>query len=337
MAKGIAWVTTTWILELKDPMTLLRPLEDEAGLEIRLNDSGIHMSEAQLLAELPGVIASLPSNDEFTARVLDSPGAADLRIISRTGVGLNSIDLAAAAEKGVVVTSAVGQNSLSVAEHTFALMLSAARRIAFQDKGIRAGEWASLRIPGAPLNGKTLGILGLGNIGKEVARRAAAFGMEIIACDIAPDERFAAEVGVYFHSLEEVARRADYLTCHVPLTPETTGIVGRELLGLMKPGAFLINTSRGPVVDIDALAEALASGGLGGAGVDVFPQEPPVVDHPLFDQGNLIVTPHAAGVGEDACENTLRHAVRAVVDLLAGKKPQDIANPDVLKKVGPLS
>lgn len=335
MAKGIAWVTTTWILELKDPMTLLRPLEDEAGLEIRLNDSGIHMSEAQLLAELPGVVASLPSNDEFTARVLAA--ASDLKIISRTGVGLNSIDLAAAAANGIVVTSAVGQNSISVAEHTFALMLSAARGIAFQNEGIRAGEWASLRIPGAPLNGKTLGILGLGNIGKEVARRAAAFGMEIIACDIAPDERFAAEVGVYFHSLEEVASRADFLTCHVPLTPETTGIVGRELLGLMKPGAFLINTSRGPVVDIDALAETLASGGIRGAGVDVFPVEPPVVDHPLFDQPNLIVTPHAAGVGEDACENTLRHAVRAVVDLLAGKKPQDIANPDVLKKVGPLS
>ncbi|MBT3351449.1 MAG: phosphoglycerate dehydrogenase [Nitrospinaceae bacterium] len=335
MAKGIAWITTTWILELRDPMPLLRPLEDEAGLEIKLNDTGIHMSEAQLLAELPGVVASLPSNDEFTAKVLST--AQDLKIISRTGVGLNSIDLAAAAENGIVVTSAVGQNSLSVAEHTFALLLSAARRINFQDQGIRAGEWASLRLPGAPLNGKTLGILGLGNIGKEVARRAAAFGMEIIACDIAPDERFAAEVGVYFHSLEEVASRADYLTCHVPLTPETTGIIGRELLALMKPGAFLINTSRGPVVDIDALAEALASGGLGGAGIDVFPKEPPEVDHPLFDQQNLIVTPHAAGVGQDACENTLRHAVRAVVDLLAGKKPHDIANPDVLKKLGPLS
>ncbi|MBT6394167.1 MAG: hypothetical protein HOJ95_05655, partial [Nitrospinaceae bacterium] len=137
MAKGIAWITTTWILELRDPMPLLRPLEDEAGLEIKLNDTGIHMSEAQLLAELPGVVASLPSNDEFTAKVLST--AQDLKIISRTGVGLNSIDLAAAAENGIVVTSAVGQNSLSVAEHTFALLLSAARRINFQDQGIRAG------------------------------------------------------------------------------------------------------------------------------------------------------------------------------------------------------
>ncbi len=332
MANGVAWITTTWIGGLEDQLGTLRPLEDEAGLEIKLDSSGVHLDEEELLAGLPGVVATLPSNDTYSARVLAA--APDLKIISRTGVGLNAIDLAAAAENGIVVTHAVGENRDSVAEHTFGLMLGAARKIPWMDKGVREGKWAELRIPASPLKGKTLGILGLGNIGKEVAFRASAFGMEIIACDIVRDERFAAEVGVYFHSLEEVASRADYLSCHLPLTPESRGIVNRDLLKLMKPGAFLINTSRGPVVDIDALAEALASGGIRGAGIDVFPEEPPDASHPLFGLENVIVTPHAAGVGEDACENCVRHAVRAVVDFMAGRVPSDVANPEVLEKVG---
>jgi len=332
VANGVAWITTTWLGMLDDPMRILRPLEEKAGLEIRIETSGIHLDEEELLAGLPGVVATLPSNDTYTARVLAS--APDLKIISRTGVGLNTIDLAAAAENGIVVTHAAGQNRDSVAEHTFGLMLGIARKIPWKDQALREGEWAALRTPSTPLKGKTLGILGLGNVGKQVALRASAFGMEIIACDIVPDERFAAEVGVYFHSLEEIAGRADFLSCHVPLTPETRGMVSRDLLKLMKPGAFLINIARGPVVDIDALADALASGQIRGAGIDVFPQEPPDISHPLFSLDNVIVTPHAGGVAEDACENCLSHGVRAVVDYMAGRLPSDIANPEVLEKVG---
>lgn len=331
MAKGIAWITTTYFGGLKDAMALLRPLE-EAGLELRVESRGVRFKEDELIAGLPGVVATLPSNDAYTARVLAA--APDLKIIARTGVGLNSIDLEAATERGIVVTHAAGQNSDSVAEHTFAIMLGAARGISGMNQGVRAGEWASLRKPVASLKGATLGIIGLGNIGKRVARRAIAFGMEVVAYDIVRDERFAAETGVYFHSLEEVVSRADFLTCHVPLTPETRGMIGPALLGRMKPTAFLINTSRGPVVNIDALDEYLSADRLRGAAIDVFPEEPPDTSHPLFSLKNVVVTPHAAGLGEDACENCVRHAVRAIVDFQAGRRPSDIANPGVLEKAG---
>ena len=332
MAKGIAWITTTYFGGLKDAMALLRPLEEEASLELRVESRGLHFEEDELIAGLPGVVATLPSNDAYTARVLAAAG--DLKIIARTGVGLNSIDLEAATEKGIVVTHAAGQNADSVAEHTFGIMLGAARGISGMNQGVRAGEWASLRKPVASLKGATLGIIGLGNIGKRVARRAIAFGMEVVAHDIVRDERFAAETGVYFHSLEEVASRADFLTCHVPLTPETRGMIGPALLGRMKPTAFLINTSRGPVVNIDALDEFLSAERLRGAAIDVFPEEPPDTSHPLFSLPNVVVTPHTAGLSEDACENCVRHAVRAIVDCLAGRRPADVANPAVLEKAG---
>lgn len=332
MAKGIAWITTTWLGGLDDPMRLLHPLEKDAGLKINLDVRGVRLSEEEVLEGIPGVVATLPSGDLYTAKVMAA--ASDLKIIARTGVGLNAIDIDAATKNGIVVTHAAGQNAESVAEHTFGLILAAARRIPLSNQGIRAGEWASLRLPAAALKDRTLGIIGLGNIGKQVARRAAAFGMEILACDIVRDERFAAEVGVFFHPLEEVVKRADYLSCHVPLTPDTRGIINHDLLGLMKPTAFLFNTSRGPVVDIDALAYSLSSGGIRGGGIDVFPDEPPDISHPLFSLDNVVVTPHAAGVGEDACENCVRHAVLATVNCLAGKEPANVANPMVLKKAG---
>ncbi|MEE9276602.1 MAG: NAD(P)-dependent oxidoreductase, partial [bacterium] len=233
--------------------------------------------------------------------------------------------------RGVIVTSAVGQNADSVAEHTIGLMLSAARGIPKLDRKVRKGEWTDLRRPAPAMRGRTLGIVGLGNVGKRVARRAAAFGMEILAHDIVRDERFAAEVGVYFHSLEEVAERADFLTCHVPLLPETRGLIGRALIDRMKPTAILINTSRGPVVNLDDLAEALGSGALRAAGLDVFPDEPPDASHPIFSLENVVLTPHLAGLGEDACADSLRHAVGCILDVLAGRSPPDVANPEVFE------
>jgi len=332
LAKGIVWVTTTWIQGLEDPMRHLRPLEREAGLEVRIDSTGEEMTEEEVIRGLPGVVVVMPSNDPYNERTL---AAADsLRMIARTGVGLNSIDLAAATRRGVVVTNAQGQNADSVAEHTLGLMLSVARRIPEVDRKVRAGEWGGLRTPTAPLRGKTLGLIGLGNIGKRVARGAAAFGMEILAHDIVRDERFAAEVGVYFHPLEEVARRADFLSCHVPLTPQTRGMVSRELLRRMKPGAYLINTSRGPVVDLNALAEELGRGTIRGAALDVLPKEPPERPHPIFALENVVLSPHMAGLGEDACENSLRHAVGCVLDFLAGRRPADVANPEVLERLG---
>lgn len=332
MSQGIVWVTTTWINGLNSAPGLLQPLIDDAGLEVKIDATGVRLDEEEVIRGLPGVVATMPSNDIYNEKVLSQ--AKDLRIIARTGVGLNSIDLNAATDHGVVVTHTVGQNADSVAEHTIGLILSAARKIPWMDKNVRSGNWATIRSILPALKGRTLGLIGLGNIGKEVAKRASAFRMEILAYDIYPDERFAAQVGVYFHPLKEVIRRADFISCHLPLTPDSEGIIGPDLLKLMKPTAFVINTSRGPIVDIDALAGALSNGQICGAAIDVFPEEPPDYSHSLFSLENVIVTPHAAGLGEDACENCLRHGVKSILDCLAGKKPSHVANPDVLPKIG---
>ncbi len=332
MPKRIAWVTTPFILNYDDPASLFRPLE-EAGLEVRLASGDIKFTEEELMKSLPGVFAVIAGAEPFTARVFESAGAESLRIVSRSGVGLNSIDIPAATNSGVVITSAVGQNAVSVAEHTMALLLAAARRIPWLDKNFRARAWREIQVPMAPLMGKTLGILGFGNIGKRVARRAKGFEMEILAYDPFPDEKAAAEIGATFMEVEEVARRADFLSCHVPLMPGTKHLIGRDLLRLMKPDAFVINTSRGGLVDLDAMAEALEKGVIRGAALDVFPEEPPDFDHPIFSMENAVLTPHAAGRGEDALYNTIRHAMNCVLEFLAGRRPPDAANPEVFERL----
>ncbi len=332
MPKGIAWVTTPFVMNYDDPDTLFRPLE-EVGLEVRLASGDVHFTEEELMKGLPGVVAVIAGAEPFTARVFESESAENLRIVSRSGVGLNSIDIPAATANGVVITSAVGQNAVSVAEHTMALLLAAARRVPWLDKNFRGRAWREIQVPLAPLTGKTLGILGFGNIGKRVARRAAGFDMEIVAYDPVQDEGSAAGVGARFLSIEEVARRADFLSCHVPLMPETRGLIGRDLLRLMKPGAFVINTSRGGLVDLDAMAEALEEGIIRGAALDVFPEEPPDFDHPIFSMENAVLTPHAAGRGEDSIYNTVRHAMNCVIEFFAGRRPPDVANPDVFDRL----
>ncbi|MEK6709512.1 MAG: phosphoglycerate dehydrogenase [Nitrospinota bacterium] len=331
MAKGIVWITTTWMQGFKDPMRYLKPLED-MGLEILIDSNGKDATEEEMLQKLRGVVVAMPSNDPYNERTLAAAGS--LRLIARTGVGVNSIDLEACTRRGVVVTYAPGQNAVSVAEHTIGLILATARRIGLHDQKVRQGEWGSLRNPLPPLTGKTLGIIGLGNVGKNVARRAAAFGMEIIAHDIVRDERFAAEVGVFYKPFEEVVQRADYLSCHVPLTGLTRGMISREVIRRMKPTAFLINTARGPVVDLDALAGELQRGTIRGAALDVLPQEPMKLPHPIFGLGNVVLTPHTAGLGEDACENSLRHAVHCAVEFLSGRRPPDVVNPEALDQPG---
>lgn len=332
MPKDIAWITTPFILNYDNPGALFRPLE-AAGLEVRLASGEILFSEDDLIKNLPGVVAVIAGAEPFTARVFESPVAKNLRIVSRSGVGLNSIDIPAATATGVVVTSAVGQNAVSVAEHTMAILLSSARRIPWLDKNFRARSWREIQVPLAPLMGKTLGILGFGNIGQCVARRAKGFEMEILAYDPFPNENAASEIGATFLDLEEVARNADFLSCHVPLMPETIHLIGHHLLRLMKSDAFVINTSRGGLVDLDALVDALEKGIIRGAAIDVFPQEPPDFNHPIFSMENVVLTPHAAGRGEDAIYNTVRHAMRCVIDFLSGIRPSDVANPEVFDRL----
>jgi D-3-phosphoglycerate dehydrogenase len=329
MPKGIVWVITPFVLNYDDPDALFRPLAEATGLEIRIDDARPLFTEEEMIKELPGVVATIAGSEPYTRRVFEN--AHDLKIVSRSGVGLNSIDLPAATASGVVVTNAVGQNAVSVAEHTMAILLAAARRVPWMEERFRKGAWREIQVPMAPLMGKTIGILGFGNIGKRVAKRAAAFDMKIIACDPIKDEESAREVGAVFLPIEDVAREADFLCCHVPLSPKTKDLIGKNLLALMKPGAFVINTSRGGLVNLDAIADALERGAIRGAALDVFPSEPPDYEHPIFSMENVVLTPHAAGRGEDAVYNTVRHAMNCITEYLAGRRPPDVANPEVFK------
>lgn len=323
--KPVVWVGTPFILNFDDPIEMFQPLVDE-GLEVRLDECRGYMPEEDVIAALPGVTAVIAGAEPYTAGVMD--GAPGVRIIVRAGVGLNNVDIPAATERGILVANSAGQNSQSVAEHLFGMLLCAVRRIGWLDANIRKGLWREIQPPMRPLNGMTMGILGFGNIGKQVAKRAVAFDMNVIAYDIVRDEETAKTLGVRFVSLEELARESDYLTCHVPLTPETTHIIDREILSLMKPDAYVFNTSRGPVFDLDAVAEALRNGVIRGAGIDVFPEEPPDYSHPVFGLENAVLAPHLGGRGEDAIRNTLRHTTECVLAYFRGERPSTLVNPE---------
>ncbi len=217
--------------------------------------------------------------------------AARLKVIGRAGVGVDNVDLEAATERGIAVLNVPDGNVIAACEHTFALMLALARQIPDAVKSLREGRWERQKFLGRELYRKVLGIVGLGRIGSEVARRARAFGMEVLAYDPFVSPARAQKLGVEVVGWEELLSRADFLTLHVPLTPQTRSLIGRAELRRMKKGAFLINTSRGGVVDEAALFEALSSGHLGGAALDVFEREPPG-DHPLFRLPHFVATPH---------------------------------------------
>ncbi len=324
--KPVVWVGTPFILNFDDPMEIFQPLVD-AGLEVRLDECRGHMPEDDVRACVAEATAVIAGAEPYTRYVME--GAPRLRIIARAGVGVNNVDVPAATERGILVTNAAGQNSASVAEHFFGLMLGACRRIGWLDANVRKGLWREIQPPMRPLNGMTLGILGFGNVGKQVARRAVAFDMKVIAHDIVRDEETADALGVRFVELEELARASDYLTCHVPLTPETRHIINRDILGLMKPDAYVFNLSRGDVFDLDAVAEALEEGVIRGAGIDVFPEEPPDYAHPIFTLENAVLAPHLGGRGEDAIRNTLHHATKCLLAFFGGEMPPTTMNPEV--------
>jgi D-3-phosphoglycerate dehydrogenase len=227
--------------------------------------------------------------------------ARKLRVIGRAGVGVDNIDLDAATRRGIAVMNTPGANAVAVAEHTFALMLALARHLGRADATTRAGKWEKKSLQGSELRAKTLGVVGLGRVGLEVARRARAFAMEVVAHDPFVSATLARELGIKLASLDEVFAAADYLSLHVGLTPQTAAMINSENLQKMKPGARLINCARGELVDESALAAALGSGHLAGAALDVFIQEPPI-DSPLLRLENVIATPHIAGSTHEAQE-----------------------------------
>ena len=237
---------------------------------------------------------------KVTREVLEKAGR--LRVIGRAGVGVDNVDLAAATAAGVLVMNTPGGNAVSVAEHTIALMLALARSIPQANASTRAGKWEKKKFLGNELRGKTLGILGLGSIGREVVRRARAFEMRILASDPYVNPETAADLGVELVEAARLYAESDYLTLHVALTPETRGMLNRRAFEQMKPGIRIVNCARGDLMDQEALSEALESGRVAGAALDVFQPEPPPADFPLFRFESLIATPHIAGSTEEAQE-----------------------------------
>lgn len=275
----------------------LQPLRD-AGFKVEKRTGLAADALSDALRECEGLVVR--SETKVTANLMD--GAPSLRVVGRAGVGVDNIDVPAATERGIVVMNAPDGNTITTAEHTIALLIALARRVPEANASLKAGRWERKRFIGVELQGKTLGVIGLGRIGRVVASRARAFGMKIVAFDpfIAPEQ--ARDLEIEVAPLEDVFKRADFLTVHTPLTAETRGIIGNEAFAKMKPGVRIINCARGGLVDEAALCAAIKSGVVAGAAVDVFTQEPPPKDHPLLALDEVIVTPHLGASTTEAQE-----------------------------------
>jgi len=256
-------------------------------------------------------------------------GLPQLRVISRNGVGYDRIDVGAATRRGVAVTITPEGNHQAVAEHALALMLAVSRSIVQSAVDTRQGHWRRRSVL-IPLRGKTLGIIGLGRIGRSVAVRAAAFGMRLVACEKFPDREFAQKYAIELADLDRVLSLADFLTLHTPMSPDTQGLINRQTLSRMKRGSVLINTARGGLVNEPDLVEALKSGHLAGAGLDVLATEPPPSDHPLLKADNVVMTPHVSALDAQSLEDMAVGAAQNIVDLATGKWPAaSLINSDV--------
>ncbi len=275
---------------------------------------------------LPGNDVVFASTDKFTAQVLGSAAAKQLKLISRWGVGYDSIDVPAATANGVVVAYTPGLLNETVADCAFAQLLSMARRIHLGHLNMVQGEWKP--VWGHDVHGKTLGILGCGRIGQAMARRATGFNMRLLGHDIAPNPE-AEKLGVRFVSLDELLSQCDFLSIHAALTPENRGLIGEAQLRRMKPTSYIINAARGALLDEAALLKALHEKWIAGAALDTFITEPLPKDHPFRTAPNLLLTPHLASYARETGERVSITAAHAIVDLMNGRKPQFVVNPEV--------
>lgn len=289
---------------------------------------GRQLTEAEMIGYLSGTHYTLSADDPFNERVIRS--APSLQMINCDGVGVDHINLPVATECGVIVNNAPVVDD-SNGEFAVGLIVALLRKIIIADKGVRSGEWHDrVRFAGYDLQGKTLGLLGFGRVAKAFAKRISGFDMNVTAYCRKPDRSTAEALGVTLVGLDELIERSDILSLHVTLTDLTRGMIGAEEIGRMKTGAYLMNTSRGAVLDEAALVDALNSGKLSGAALDVFDGEPPKLDNPLLHMENVVLAPH---LGTETFQ-TFRRAFRSVVDdillLRAGKRPGNVVNVDVL-------
>jgi len=305
-----------------------RPVIEAAGYDVKYPapSKANQPTPSALRAALAGVVGVIAGSETYSANLFDA--FPKLRVVARVGVGFDSVDIPAATARGVAITITPGMNHESVAEHTFAMILGFTRHIANNTFDIRLGEWPRNR--SVPIRGKTLGLAGLGRIGKAMVVRAHAFKMSVIAYDPFPDLAFCEANNVKLLSFDELLAQSDFLSLHLPLTEQTRHLMNRETFAKMKRGAALVNTSRGGLVCEVDLVDALESGQVGGALLDVFEREPPGANRSLFIPDNVIFTPHAAGVDVQSLGDMACSAAESAIAILRGEWPADkIVNPAI--------
>mgnify|MGYP006277840805 CR=1 FL=1 len=304
--------------ESRYPRVLICDPIDDAGIEMLREQAEVEvktdLSHEQLLAAVPDYEAIVVrSKTKVTSEVIEH--GFNLKVIGRAGAGLDNIDVAAAREHGVAVVNSPDANTLAVAEHTLGLLLALARRLPRADVSLKSGEWAKKQLLGSGLAGKTLGIVGFGRIGRQVALRAEAFGMRVLVNQRRATPELDLNADVEPVDLSTLLERSDFVSLHVPLNDETRGLIGAEELARMKSSAYLINTARGAVIDEDALLSALDGGEIAGAALDVFNVEPPT-DTALIQHERVIATPHIASSTEDAQRAAATTIAEAILDRL---------------------
>jgi len=288
---------------------------------------GMGIKDPAFVEALKSVDAVLSGNDLVVDETLFGL-APKLKVIAKMGVGLDMIDINAASRHGAIVFNTPGVNNQAVADHTFAMLLTVARKIIYCDQSLREKRWEHARIMGVELWQKTMGILGLGAIGRAVALRAKGFDMKIVAHDPYWPDQFAAENRIERMALEPLLKISDVVSLHMPLTPESKGMINAGTLRLMKPTAILINAARGEIVDEADLYRALKDGVIAGAGLDVFENEPPTAS-PLLELDNVVLTPHTAAFTTEAMNNMNVGVVEQIIDYLDGKRPAHLVNADI--------
>jgi glyoxylate reductase len=301
--------------------------------DVTVNPEDRPVSKEELIAavkEVDGIIACV--GDRIDGEVMDASGGF-LKAVCNAIVGFDNVDLKAATERGIYVTNTPGVLTETVADLAFGILLTLSRRIAEADRFIRTGMWRGWgpkQFLGFDVHGKTLGILGLGRIGLAVAKRAKGFDMTVLYFDVFRNPEMEKKLGLHFAPLNEVLSRSDFVSVHVPLIPQTKHMISTNELDLMKESAFLINSSRGPVVDEKALITALKAGKIRGAGLDVWDPEPPSVDNPLLTMDNVVTLPHIASASVETRTRMIEMAIDNLKAILNGRIPPNLVNEDVV-------
>jgi len=284
-------------------------------------------TEDETIAQLRGIAAVIAGGEHLTKKVIAA--SPELRVIARSGVGFDRVDIPAATAHKIPVTITPTANHQAVAEHAMALLFAVAKHVVRNDAHTRSGRWAQGMT--TPVRGMTLGLLGLGRIGRSTATRGLAMGMKVIATETCPDSEFVKKHGIELVDLDTLLARSDYLSLHCPLNDETRGMINQDVFRRMKKGSVLLNTSRGGLVKEADLIEALKSGQLGGAGLDVYEQEPAKADNPLFAFDNVVLSPHIAGTDYRSMEDMGIEAAGCIIKLRRGDWPNGSVVNDELK------